>query len=78
MCTLVQNGDNSNKIVAGDQLPWVHYKGVGYFEHDSGLAATAVTPTITSLSVQSGSTFGGQALDIVGTNFPFLAGSNAT
>jgi len=64
--------------VAGDQLPQVHYKGLGYFEYASALSATAVSPTVASLSVQTGSTGGGQALDIVGTNFPFLAGSNAT
>jgi len=78
VCNLVKNSDDSNRIVAGDHLPIVHYKAVGYLEYDSALTATAVLPTVSSLSANNGSPNGGHDVDIIGTNFPFALGTNGT
>jgi hypothetical protein len=78
VCNLVKNTDNTNRIVAGDHLPIVHYKALGYLEYEISLTATAVAPTITSLSANNGSPNGGQDVNIIGTNFPFTLGTNGT
>ena len=70
-CTLPTNPDNDNKViaVAGDWLPKVHFKSIGY-AMTTGLVETVLEPEI-SITSTIGSENGGLIFTIPGSNFGY-------
>lgn len=63
---------------AGDQVPNVHYDGIGFSKIDAAVTAENIPIVITSITPDKGSPDGGTDITIVGTGFPKEAGRTFT
>lgn len=62
---------------AGDQVPNVHYEGIGYSKIDAAVTAESIDLVISSVSPTSASPDGGASITVTGTGFPKDAASIA-